>query len=124
MISEGGLEIALRIQKRMLAEARQKLKEARDTLKKNEEQTEELTKAVFAMKEKIASLVQDRTALIEAKDAKIKMLQQRLSNLNAEYNALSLFKMNQRADVPQKAPDTPPRGHTTLEDVYKLTGEI
>jgi len=106
-----------RIQRRILSETRKKLKETQKALKDSKEQINILNIEMHLMKEKMASLVKERTDTIEGKDAIIVRLQQRLNNLNAEYNSIGRI-------MPKAAEQaTHPREYTTLEDVYKITGE-
>ena len=57
---------------------------------------------------------EEQLALVAEKDAKIEMLKQRVDSVNAEYNKA----WNKGAQAPK-----PTREATTLEDVYRVTGE-
>lgn len=120
------LELALRMQKRMTQEERQKANKACEELEKTKL---ELAKAGDMLESKdkemeflrTTALQQTQAALAEAKmelDAKdqmIETLKKRVENVNAEYN--SAFGGGRRRDQN-------PRTHTTLEDVYRMTGEL
>jgi len=103
-------DVADRIQKRILSETRQKLAEAERKLKVCEGQVERLVEVISTkqsvMDQKIKE-AEEQLAMVAEKDLKIVMLQNRLASLNDEYNGLRRGK----------------RGATTLEDVYKMTGQ-
>ncbi len=108
-------QVADRIQRQMLREARQRLKEAQEALKISEAEVEDLrnkqeensatVKTLAAKELAIAKTV--AAATIDRKDATIEILKQRVKNLNEEYHD-KVFA----------------RKATTLDDVYKITGEI
>ncbi len=129
MTSKDEVEIALRIQKRILAETRQKLKKTQEALKDNKKQIEFLDQEFFSMKAKIAFLIKEKEAILAEKDQVIEMLQRRVNSVNEEYNALNRSARSTYYVPPKPETPNPPkletlRRHTTLEDVYKLTGEI
>ena len=118
------LELALRMQKRMTQEEREKANKARQEL---EEVKLELAKAgdMLDSKDKEMEFLRNGAitktqaalaeahAQLEAKDQMIETLKQRVSNINDEFNR-SFGRGRQESS---------PRTHTTLEDVYKMTGE-
>lgn len=104
-------QVAARIQRRMLREARQRLKEAQEALKisetQNKAQSEEhekkrgLDKLAMDLKLDVACETIDKQKQV------IAMLQQRVKNLGEEYHN-EVFT----------------RRVTTLDDVHKITREI
>ena len=98
------------------------MREVRDALLDKEEALEASQQEVEALKEEIRTkqsvmdkkikLAEEQIELMAEKDKKIEMLKQRVDSVNKEFNRQ--WGGGKRQD-PQKA--------TTLEDVYKLTGE-
>lgn len=121
MTSKEELEVALRIQKRMLAETRQKLSDVQADMDQKIKDVKGEMIAVIKANHKLASEIKTKLATMAKQDQMIETLQRRVSNVNAAYNALD-HRASPVFQVPVK--EAKPRGHTTLEDVYKLTGEI
>lgn len=122
MTSKNGLEVTLRIQKRMLKEIRKKLSEVEKTAEMTEIQLNMLIDENKLENHKLQmSLAQTQDDVVKKVEI-IQMLNQRLSNLNVEFNTKMFSQSISKAETMPDLP--PPRVHTTLEDVYKLTGEI
>lgn len=122
-------ELARRIQRRILSETRQKLTETEGRLKIVNEQVahliETLTSRDSAMKQTMKE-AEDALALSKEKDDKIKMLQQRVTNVNKEYNRAyggkrAILPQEESGGSPQLYTPVPPPRHpisfrTTLEE--------
>ena len=126
------LELALRMQKRMTQESRQEAIRAREDLDAAREEVSKLEESIVEQAKEIEFLRGDaitktQLALAEAqraidqKDELISALQQRLANINQEFNK-SFGRYQGRPQSPPQD-SRQPRGHTTLEDVYRMTGE-
>lgn len=123
MTSKDELEIALRIQKRILKEIRKKLIEVELAAELTEVQLNILIDESKLKNQKLQMTLAQTQDDIVKKVEIIQMLTQRLSNLNAEFNDKNISN-SKGTYHPPVADFPPPRTHTTLEDVYKLTGEI
>ena len=84
MTSKEELEIALRMQKRMLAETRQKLKDIQETLEDNKEQIKVQEKEICWLKQNTARLERDGIIVVTQKDQTIEILKRRIANVNAK----------------------------------------
>lgn len=122
-------DIGDRIQRRILSEVREKLAETERKLEIVEGQVKRLSDTILnkqrVMDDKI-KYAQAQIALVAEKDNEIAMLQRRCANLNDEMNG-KRFRQDalgmSQAEKKAMAQQGPPRIATTLEDVYKLTGE-
>ncbi len=104
MTSKNELEVALRIQKRMLAEARQELIDIQTKMnQKTKDMDEQMIKLSSEVKQK-ACEIREKQIHIEHQDHSIKMLQQRVTNLNVEFNS----KLLSQGIYKPQAPDLPP----------------
>jgi small-conductance mechanosensitive channel len=111
-------ELGHKIQRRILSDTRQTLQETQEALRISEMQVDTLAKEILHkhedMNHKIA-MAEEKIALMDEKEAMIAMLKQRVKNVSEEYNRQCNGK---RAMLP------PDKRATTLEDIYKLTGEL
>jgi len=129
-------DVGDRIQRRILGETREKLAETERKLETVEGQVKRLADTILdkqrVMDEKIKH-AEEQIALVEEKDNKINMLQRRLANLNDEMNGRGMPRMPTETALAiehdrakrelEGLMRESKRQFTTLEDVYKMTGE-
>ena len=112
-------DVGDRIQRRILSEVRQELVEAQRAI---EQKDIEIRLLEIKIKDLIKSM-HDLPVEIEKRDHEIAMLQKRLANLNDEMNGRGIPTAKANDIELEEMLKKSKRHFTTLEDVYKLTGE-
>lgn len=107
-------DVAFRIQARILQDTRQELREVQEELKTTKEALTEETARHGNSVLKAQHLERELLLQGAEKDSMITTLKERVNSINNEYN---------RAFNGGAQASTPKRKCTTLEDVYKITGE-
>lgn len=119
-------DVGDRIQRRILSETRAELAEAERKLEVVEGQVQRLSSTIIDKQKLMDDRIKEaeaQIALVAEKDATIAALQQRLANLNDEYNGIKGRRNALGMAQADKEAMRNPRQFTTLEDVYKMTGE-
>lgn len=109
-------DVDFRIQERMLREVRQELGVERAKVKILKERVEEEEETARICQDLLYKEREEFIEKLDEKNAKIEMLKERVDNVNGEFNRIL------GGPAKQPKPQDPNKA-TTLEDVYRLTGE-